>query len=146
MIDTRKKCLHTKMKITSLEIVTHARTSGYYYCSLSLSRAMNVWFTMNRMCAKNTTHILIYMCREQATVEWSWRMDDLDCCFLPQCEAFTLAAQASDHNILTLHIHIEISRNMEKHNTLAHMLLKYLLRCLIRFSQKLTWCFDSIIN
>jgi len=38
--------------------------------NLSGGVVLNVWFTMNGMCAKKNN---IYMWREQAVIEWSWR-------------------------------------------------------------------------
>jgi len=78
-----------------------------YCCKLSFGVALNVWFTTNGMCAKNTT---IYMLCEQAVREivawklwwyqhvndWTcndWRtrrviaVRDLYCCWLQKCEA-----------------------------------------------------------
>jgi len=50
-------------------------------CNLSVDVVLNVWFTMNGMCAKNKTHM-----------EWKHNnrvvsSGDLYCCLLPQCES-----------------------------------------------------------
>ena len=98
-----------------------------YCCNLSGGVALIVWFTMNRMCAKNKN---ICMWREQAIIEWSRRSDlgewpvimlvnlvnswlclltvttrvillgDLYCCLLPRCEALRTwhALGISDRN------------------------------------------------
>jgi len=55
-----------------------------YCCNLSIGIVLNVWFTMNGMCAKNNTHIYVARTRSSNRVILS---GDLYCCFLPQCEA-----------------------------------------------------------
>ena len=53
-----------------------ATTLGSVYCcNLSSGVALIVWFTTNGMCAKNNN---TYMWREQATIEWSWRVSFAD--------------------------------------------------------------------
>ena len=58
------------------------------YCSnLSGGVALNVWFTMNEMCAKNNN---IYRWRKQTIVREIARHDLYYCCLLPQCEALRI--------------------------------------------------------
>ena len=47
-------------------------------CTPSVGVALNMWLTTNGMCAKNNTHIYIYMWHEQAIIEWSWRGSSAD--------------------------------------------------------------------
>ena len=55
----------------------------YHCCSLSGGVALNVWFTMNGMCAKNNN---TYTWREKAIIR-EIATHDLCCCLLPQCWA-----------------------------------------------------------
>jgi len=57
----------------SLSVISKSLAQpGCKCCKLSLSVALNVWFTKNGMCRKKNTHI--YLWRKQAEIEWAWRV------------------------------------------------------------------------
>jgi len=122
----RASCSLHEKNMRSVQFVIKRRQCCY---NLSVGVALNIWFTTTGMCAKNNT---TYMWREQATIEWSWRVisgdtndvndwtqqqrtrrviaaHDLYYCFLPQCEAlrtcrsgFPIATQLLDEFLLAL--------------------------------------------
>ena len=57
-------------------------------CNLSVGVALIVWFTTNGMCEKNNN---IHMRREQAIIEWSWRVNSIVAC----CHSVKLCALAT---------------------------------------------------
>jgi len=59
-----------------------------YCCNISGGVALNVWFTTNGMCAKNSN---IYAWREQAIIEWSRRVISIVAC----CHGAKLCAHAA---------------------------------------------------
>ena len=54
-----------------------------YCCNLSVVFALNAWFTMNGMCAKNNTNIYVAQTSNNRVIS----SGDLYCCLQPQCEA-----------------------------------------------------------
>jgi len=60
-----------------------------YSRNLSAGVALNAWFTTNRTCMKNSTHI--YMWHEQAIIEWSHRANSIVAC----CHSAKLCAHAA---------------------------------------------------
>jgi len=51
-------------------------------CNLSAGVALNMWFTTNRMCVKNNTHVYVTRTSNNRVI----MACDLYCCLLPQCE------------------------------------------------------------
>ena len=82
----RVRCsLHKKKNVRSVRFVVKTRGCC---CNLFAGVALNVRFTMKRMCANNNT---IYMWREQAIIEWLRRMISIVAC----CHSVKPCAHAS---------------------------------------------------
>jgi len=64
-------------------------------CNLSVGAALNVIFTMNRMCAKNNTHIYVAW-TSNTVIEWLWHVISIvACCHsVKLCTLVTRAVQS----------------------------------------------------
>ena len=83
----RARCRFHKKYVQSVRFVVKRRgcccICNNVGCNLSVGIALNVWFTMNGMCAKNNTHIYVARTSNNRVIAAC----ELYCCLLPQCEA-----------------------------------------------------------